>query len=316
MISNIGVMLNLHRLRLLHAFRLRGTVSAAAGAMGLSPSTVSQQLTQLEREAGAELFHRGGRSLRLTPAGLRLAEHARTMLDLQDEALRSLSAGEPELSGVLRLSVFQSAALALAPSALTRLKADHPDLRVEVVQAPPERALFDLAGRRHDLVVAEQYPGVSRPRQAEFDIEELGTDRLWVVVPSQLADTAPDDLDAYPWVMEPAGTASREWSLQQCRALGFEPDARFTTDDLVSHLRIIRAGLAVGILPELLLTDQGTDGVALLPLPQEPSRSIYTTARRASAETPAAQACRSALREAFRLSAARRRGLRQGRRAG
>lgn len=308
MISNIAVMLNLHRLRLLHAFRLRGTVSAAAASLGLSPSTVSQQLTQLEQETGAELFHRGGRSLRLTPAGLRLAEHARSMLDLQDEALRSLSAGEPELSGVLRLSVFQSAALALAPAALTRLKADHPELRVEVVQAPPEQALFDLAGRRHDLVVAEQYPGVSRPRQAEFDIEELGTDRLWVVVPAQLAETAPEDLDAYPWVMEPAGTASREWCVQQCRALGFEPDIRFTTDDLVSHLRLIRAGLAVGILPDMLLNDQGAEGVALLPLPQAPARSIYTTARRASAETPAAQACRTALREAFGVSAARRRG--------
>ncbi|GAA1822803.1 LysR family transcriptional regulator [Nesterenkonia flava] len=299
MISNIGVMLNLHRLRLLHAFRLRGTVSAAAEAMGLSPSTVSQQLTQLERDASAELFHRSGRTLRLTPAGVRLAEHARMMLDLEDEALRSLSAGEPELSGVLRLSVFQSVALTLAPAALSRLKADHPDLRVEVVQAPPEQALFDLAGRRHDVVVAEQYPGVSRPRQAEFDSEVLGTDRLWVVVPAPLAGTAPEDLDAYPWVMEPPGTASREWCVQQCRALGFEPDVRFTTDDLLSHLQLIRAGLAVGILPELLLKEQDTDDVALLPLPQAPARTIYTTARRSSAETPAAQACRTALREAF-----------------
>ncbi|WP_258935336.1 LysR substrate-binding domain-containing protein [Nesterenkonia pannonica] len=99
--------------------------------------------------------------------------------------------------------------------------------------------------------------------------------------------------------MEPAGTASREWCLQQCRSLGFEPDVRFTTDDLTSHLRLIRAGLAVGLLPQLLLTDQDTAGTALLPLPDAPARTIYTTARRASAETPAAQACRAAIREAF-----------------
>lgn len=293
-------LLNLHRLQLLHEFRLRGTVSAVAASLGYSPSTVSQQLAQVENDAGAEIFQRSGRTLRLTAAGLRLAEHAEAMLDMQDDALRSLTSAEPELGGLLRLSVFQSAALTLVPSALIQLKAQHPELRVEVVQAPPEQALFDLAGRRHDLVVAEQYPGMSRPRQAEFDIEPLGSDRLWLIVPAQLAEVDAEDLDAYPWVMEPAGTASREWSLQQCRALGFEPDIRFTTDDLASHLRLIGAGLAVGILPELFLTGDQLQGLALKSLPQEPVRTIFTTARRSSAQAPAVQACRQSLAEAFR----------------
>ncbi|WP_150460494.1 LysR family transcriptional regulator [Nesterenkonia ebinurensis] len=317
-------MLNLHRLHLLHEFRLRGTVSGVAESLGYSASTVSQQLAQLEHDAAISLFQRSGRTLRLTTAGLRLAEHAKTMLDMQDEALRSLTSAEPELGGLLRLSVFQSVALALVPAALSELKAQHPELRVEVVQAPPEQALFDLAGRRHDLVVAEQYPGISRPRQAEFEVELLGTDRLWLVAPAAVANIDPEDFDAYPWVMEPAGTASREWCLQQCRALGFEPDIRFTTDDLSSHLRLISAGLAVGILPELFLTGQQVGGVApltplsrlgrsgadsdlpsarsgvvLKPLPQEPVRTIFTTARRSSTESPAVTACRAALRQAF-----------------
>ncbi len=317
-------MLNLHRLHLLHEFRLRGTVSGVAAALGYSASTVSQQLAQLEHDAAASLFQRSGRTLQLTTAGLRLAEHAKAMLDMQDEALRSLSSAEPELGGLLRLSVFQSVGLALVPAALSQLKAQHPELRVEVVQAPPEQALFDLAGRRHDLVVAEQYPGISRPQQAEFEVVPLGTDRLWLVVPPQLAQLEPEDLDAYPWVMEPAGTASRQWSLQQCRALGFEPDIRFTTDDLSSHLRLIGAGLAVGILPELFLNGRGLGsgaaltpvnrpgwggagserdsaqpGVVLKPLPQDPVRTIFTTARRSSTESPAVTACRAALTQAF-----------------
>ncbi|WP_136090159.1 LysR family transcriptional regulator [Auritidibacter ignavus] len=293
-------MLNLHRLQLFHEFRLRGTISAVATSLGYSPSTVSQQLTLLEDEVGVALFHRGGRTLRLTTAGLRLADHAQTMLDLQEEALRSLTSAEPEVGGLLRLSVFQTVALTLVPVALSQLRAQHPELRVEIVQAPPERALFDLQARRHDLVVAEQYPGMSRPRQAEFDIEPLGTDSLRLVVPQQLAGIDAEDLDAYPWVMEPAGTAAREWSLQQCRALGFEPDVRFTTDDLASQLRLISAGLAVGILPELFLAGHRLDSVALKPLPQNPVRSIFTTARRSSVQAPAVHACRQSLAEAFK----------------
>ena len=41
---------------------------------------------------------------------------------------------------------------------------------------------------------------------------------------------------AMPWVLEPAGTASREWAEQLCREAGFEPDVRFETADLMAHL--------------------------------------------------------------------------------
>src|SRR5204863_348048 len=69
-------MLDLHRLRLLHELQRLGTVSAVAEALSYSPSTVSQQLKVLEREAGTTLFEPTGRRIRLTDAALVLAAHA------------------------------------------------------------------------------------------------------------------------------------------------------------------------------------------------------------------------------------------------
>ena len=85
-------MLDLRRLRLLHELRRRGTVSAVAEALSYSPSTVSQQLGVLEREAGTTLFEPAGRRVQLTDAALVLAAHAEQLLAAVERAEADLAA--------------------------------------------------------------------------------------------------------------------------------------------------------------------------------------------------------------------------------
>ena len=59
-------MYNIKRLRLLREVSLRGTLAAAAQALGYNPSSVSHQLKLLEQETGAELLEPVGRGVRLT----------------------------------------------------------------------------------------------------------------------------------------------------------------------------------------------------------------------------------------------------------
>jgi DNA-binding transcriptional LysR family regulator len=119
-----------------------------------------------------------------------------------------------------------------------------------------------------------------------------------VAVPQDSPAAALADLRDAAWVMEPLGTAAREWAVQQCRAAGFEPDVRYQTDDLSAHRLLIQRGIACGILPSLFLG--GTpSGIRLLDLPGQPERRVFTTARKTSVNTPALLACRRALREAF-----------------
>ena len=80
-------MFELRRLRLLHELSLRGTLAAVADALSYSPSTISQQLAQLERDAGIALLVPDGRRVRLTEQGAALAAHAARALDA-DEAVR------------------------------------------------------------------------------------------------------------------------------------------------------------------------------------------------------------------------------------
>lgn len=295
--------LELRRLRLLHELSLRGTIARVAEALCYSASTVSQQLGQLEREAGAALLEPDGRRVRLTPAGLRLAGHAARMLELDEAARAELRDCGGEASRV-RIAVMPTAAQSLVPAALDLLATRGEPVRLEYREMPPEEALFELAARTFALVVAEQYPGHSRELRAGVERTALGAD------PIRLALSAADparrlaDLADRAWILEPVGTAVREWAVQQCRAAGFEPDVRYEATDLTAHIRLVASGHAVAMLPDLVWVEDSTS-VRLVDLPGTPEREIFAATRSASRPSPAIATVRAALAEAPRLRRAR-----------
>ena len=263
-------MYELRRLRLLHEFAVRGTVADVAAALSYSPSTVSQQLAQLEREAGVALLEPDGRRIRLTAHGRLLAEHAARALELDEEARHALAdAGRRD---PIRISAMATAAETIVPAALTLLAEHAPGLRVEMTEAAPEHGLFELTARRFDLVIAEQYPGRTRERRPGTEHLLLGADPLRLALPPEDAAASLPELREHAWVMEPEGSAVRQWTVQQCRAAGFEPDVRFEAEGLTAHLRLIAAGHAVGMLPDLLWGAEPPP-VRLVELPGSPARS-------------------------------------------
>lgn len=294
-------MLDVRKLRLLRELHVRGTVTGVAEALSYAPSSVSQQLSALERESGVVLLEKVGRRVQLTAQAQILVRHTADILDLLDRAEAELTASITTVAGVVRVAVFQSAAHAIIPRALTTLAAEYPELRIEVTEREPEQGLFEVSARDFDLVIAEQYPGTTRGLRADLDRIELASDAIHLassadpdarVTATSLAGAA-----SLPWVMEPQGTAARTWAVQLCRAAGFEPDVRYETADLIAHIRLIRSGNAVGILPDLVWAGE-TPSVRLTDLPGAPRRTVFTSARRSSADRPGVVACRDALARA------------------
>jgi len=291
-------MLDLRRLRLLREVKLRGTLAEVAEALNYSPSAVSQQLALLEKEVGVPLLRKSGRRVILTPQAEILVSHTSTVLEVLEQAESEITTSLERPAGLVRLALFQSAALALLPEALTLLKKEHPQLRLEITQQEPEAALHATWARDYDLVIAEQYPGHAAARHPELDRIDLTTDPIRLGVSSKLraehsisslADTA-----GLPWVMEPRGTASRHWAEQACRQAGFEPDVQFETADIQAHIRLVESGNAVALLTGLAWVGRKVT-VDLIDLPGNPRRTVFTAARRASAGSPAIQVCRNVL---------------------
>jgi DNA-binding transcriptional LysR family regulator len=281
--------LDIRRLRLLAELDARGTITAVAEALSYSPSSVSQQLALLESEAGVPLLVKSGRRVLLTPQAEVLVAHTQQILERMELMESELHSSLTEVTGTVRLAVFQSAALGIVPQALTLLATEYPALRVEITQREPENALFEVWAREFDLVIAEQYPGHAAPHQSGLDRVALCEDELRLGGASSLAAAR-----ERPWVMEPRGTASRHWAEQRCREAGFEPDVRFETADLQAHIRLTESGNAVALLPDLVWAGR-TPTVAVTSLSGSPRRTVFTAAREASRERPAIVAVRGVL---------------------
>ncbi|WP_046728796.1 LysR family transcriptional regulator [Streptomyces humi] len=301
-------MFDLHRLRLLRELKHRGTLAAVAAALSYAPSSVSQQLSQLEAEVGVQLLEPVGRRVRLTAQAEILVAHTEAVLERLERAQAEIAASLTDLTGTLRVASFQTAALALVPSALGLLRDRHPLLRVHVTHMEPEKALPALQARDFDLVLAEEYPGNPNPRPAGLEQEDLLDDPLHLAVPEP-AGTADADgptavlrsLADHPWVMEPEGTAARHWAMTLCRNVGFEPDVRFETTDLLLHQRLVEENHAAAFLPGLARNGR-PPAVTLHQLPRgQRTRRIFTVVRRGRSRHPAVQACRHALRHAVAL---------------
>src|SRR5438874_275073 len=110
--------LDVGRLRLLREVGLRGSIAAAARAVGLTPSAVSQQLAVLERETGAVLLDRSPRGVVLTGAGALLAGRASEVLDLLAETSAELDRLTGSVGGRVRIASVASAAASVVSDAV------------------------------------------------------------------------------------------------------------------------------------------------------------------------------------------------------
>ncbi len=307
--------MELRRLRLLHELSRLGTVAAVADALAYSPSSVSVQLAQLEREAGAKLLRRVGRNVELTPAGRRLAGYAAEAL-AADEAIRTelASAGDTP-RGRLRMAFVQTPALALLPGFLDRLAGTAPDLQVEVVQRETAPALEELRSRAVDLVVGIEYDPVPVPRQRDVDRRELlREDVLLAAAPEHPAvpRRGPIRLAACEqeaWAAGHRGTGLDAVVRNVCNRLGgFEPDIRHRSDDGLVLSALVASGRAVALLPALLTA--AMPQVSARRLREERlQRTIFTATRTTTAQAPAVLAARQALRDTARHVAAGQRDL-------
>src|SRR2546422_11755746 len=111
-------MFDLTRLRVLAAVADQGSLAAAAEALHLTPSAVSQQMSKLEREARTRLIERHGRRARLTEEGHLLARDAERILGAVEEAEADLDEGRGQGIGDVRVGGFPRAARGLLPRAV------------------------------------------------------------------------------------------------------------------------------------------------------------------------------------------------------
>ncbi|MFF9863849.1 LysR family transcriptional regulator [Streptomyces sp. NPDC013953] len=295
---------DIKKLRILRTLRDRGTVTATAEALLMTPSAVSQQLTNLSRQLGVRLLEAQGRRVRLTDAAhlvLRHAEEVFAQLERADAELTGYLRGE---AGEVRVGAFSTAVPALVVPAVLRLRTAHPALEVRVREAEAAEAYELLSAGAVDLALslAVHAPTVRDPG---FTRVPLLADPLDVALPAghPLAG-APGlrlaDLSGERWIFGGSGPWS-EITTVACEAAGFLPEQAHSAAGWTAILAMVEAGMGVALVPRMAAAERSTGVVMRVLEGDQPRRHVIAAVRRGSESAPAVARVLTALREAASL---------------
>ncbi|WHZ09852.1 MAG: LysR family transcriptional regulator [Burkholderiaceae bacterium] len=247
-----------------------GSFSAAARALCRVPSAVSMAIANLEAELDLALFERVGREPRPTPAARALEPQARLLAaqlkELQAHALALTQGLETRLT--LAIAPELLAGAWCAP--LATLAREYPLLEVEVLAAPQADALRQLHEGRVQLALVFERPSLD----GREGFQEVGSETL-------VAVAAPNHALLAPTHAAPGDAGLREADLHNTRQIvvaSRDPalsDPRFVfarhrwrTDNAITALELIEAGLGWGWLPQSFVRTHIADG-RLVTLPLE-----------------------------------------------
>lgn len=299
-------MLNVRRLLLLAEAAERGSLTAAAEAMGMTTSAASQQMSLLEREAGQPLLERLPRGVRTTAAGASLAERGRTVRRELHAAQADLEAFEHLDRGTLRLGSFPTASASLLPLALTRFSKRHPAVRTVVRAGVLDQLREMIHVGEVELALMWEYEW-NLIQAPELVLAPLLDDPTVLVVPadSELL-TRPavrlGSLAEQEWIIRAENHPVADVLRRSCRLAGFEPRIAYESHDYQEAQAMVAAGLGIALAPRLALTNRRSD-VRLLPFASDvpaPVRRILLARPRHRATTPTAHAMAGILRTVAR----------------
>jgi DNA-binding transcriptional LysR family regulator len=267
-------------LRVFREVAERGTLTAAAAALGYTQSAVSRQIAGLERAARAPLLERRPDGVRLTEAGHIVLRRAVTVLDELDATGREL-AGLPARAGTVRLGWFISAGAVLLPRAIAALRRTHPAITVVTREGTTPSLVRALRAGTVDMALVASMPPF-RPPDTEsppLRLQTLTERSLCIAVPA----THPlargdslhiDDLRGQRWIASRSSgdeTLMGVWPGLDERAV-----IAHTARDWLAKLQLVAAGCGLTTV-SASLAPAAPPGVRILPVrggPKEQRRIV------------------------------------------
>ncbi|MBY8880825.1 LysR family transcriptional regulator [Actinacidiphila acidipaludis] len=299
-------MLDLARLRALHAVYTHGSVGAAAMALGYTPSAVSQQIAKLERETGTTLLERQGRGVALTDAAHLLVSTAQKLMDIVESAEVALEEQRGQPTGQLTMAAFPTAACGLMPPVLARLAREHPALNLRLTEVDSRQSVDMVARGAVDLAVTHDWDIAPLPATEGVERQVIGEDRCDVLVPAghRLATRTSlvrSDVARERWICQPPGSTCHAWLVRTLREVRTEPDLAFQSGEYATHLALVAAGLGIALVPRL---GRGPlpEGAVMVPLEPAPTRTLYALWRAGAARRPSIAVAVRMLREQWQTS--------------
>lgn len=183
-----------------------GSVRLAAERLFVTQPAVSAVVASLQRELGVDLVIRDGRGLRLTPSGRTLADYARRIEGLLDEAAAATAAAAAPERGRVRLAAVTTAGEHLLPPVIAGFRSLHPEAEISLEVANRGDVWERLEAHEVDVVIAGRPPARGRLRSVAIRPNELVLVAAPGVASGRLTTAT---LAAHTWLLREPGSGTR-----------------------------------------------------------------------------------------------------------
>jgi len=249
-------MIDWDRVRIFHTVAEAGSFTRAADRLGLSQSAISRQISALEEDLGAPLFHRHARGLVLTEQGDILLDSAREVARRMAAAQSALKESRDIPAGHLRISTTIGIGTVWLPTHLPEFLERYPDITVSLLVSDGE---LDLSMRAADVAVR-----LHRPTQSDLIQRRLITFHTHIYGATHYLDrhgrpASAQDLDRHRLVAYGPEAQPPINALNWIQHAGREDDdqngprrTNVTCNNVYGMLRAVESGAGLASLPDYL----------------------------------------------------------------
>jgi DNA-binding transcriptional LysR family regulator len=252
--------LTLRQIRYFIAVSESGKMSAAASALGVSQSAITEALKALEAEAGALLLRRHRSGVSLTREGYQFLRHARQVMGAVADATHAVRNAPERPAGRFTLGVSYTVAGYFLPPLLLRFRRAFPEVEMQLIEQ--ERGVIESMLERGALDMGMILVSNLRSKQLASEVLIRSKRRLWLAANHRLlrqGQVTFSDVAEEPYIMltvdEAAKTALRYW-----RRAKLKPKVVFSTASVEAVRGMVAQGMGVAILSDMVYRPWSLDG--------------------------------------------------------
>lgn len=253
------------QLTTLLAIERHGGFAAAAHAINLTASAVSQQIAALEAELGVALFDRSRRPPVLTAKGAEVLRSARTILQIVNETKATASGGR--VRGTLAFGSLRTGANSLVPNALASLRARYPDLHFRLQIGMSEDLMSEVVSGQLDAALVADHVAV--PPSLKWT--QVVNEPLVVITPPGTGTLPLDDLvRTVPYIRYRTQVPLARQIDTEIARLASAPRPVISVNTMMSVVGCVQAGLGFAVIPQIALRDMAASDLDWFPLGAPP----------------------------------------------
>ena len=243
--------MDIYQMKYVVALAKHRNFTLAAESCFISQSSLSQQISKLEKELGVKLFDRTTRTIRITEAGAAFVETAEEILRDVDRLEQTMSTYAGFLRGTINIGAITALEKIGFSEMVTDFYAQYPNLTLNIYQGKSLSLLESLEKRNIDIAF------VTQPREhnySQIDFWPIGKDEYTLIISDKHPLAVRDEVDISElreedFILQHPDQSVSGLCIQACNEAGFTPRVISRIESVSIAMNLARQGLGVVFLP-------------------------------------------------------------------